>query len=1594
MAGELYIAGAGLARGYLNRAGLTAERFVADPHGVPGARMYRTGDLARWRHDGVLEFLGRADAQVKLRGFRIELGEIEAVLLKQDGVAQAAVVVREDGSGGQRLIGYVVAAAGAAIGQQALRTALGRHLPDYMVPAAIVALDALPLTPNGKLDRRALPAPELAAGHGTYRAPRSPQEAILCELFAEVLGLPRVGVDDSFFDLGGHSLLATRLISRVRAALDVEVGIRSLFEAPSVAQLGPKLAEQPQTMRAPLIAQPRPETIPLSTAQRRLWFLERLEGASGTYLIPMAVRLEGVLDRDALEAALGDLVGRHESLRTVFPERLGVPRQHILAAGEARPSLEVTAVEEAGLSAALQAAACRGFDLAHELPLRAHLFEISGGSDAAGPTGAADAAAGGIAARDHRPQHVLLLVLHHIAGDGWSLGPLWRDLAALVRARHQGEGGGAAGLPALPVQYADYTLWQRSVLGEESDPDSAIARQLAYWKTALADLPEQIELPADRPRPAVSSHRGGHVPVMIPPQLHGALSAVARDSGASLFMVLQAGLVSLLSRLGGGTDIAVGSPIAGRSDAALDELIGFFVNTLVLRTDLSGQPTFRELVGRVRSGNLAAYAHQELPFERLVEVLNPARSLSRHPLFQVMLAFESEAGGAARGIELPGLTATPLPVTAGSAKFDLSLALTERRGTDGGPGGIEGVLEYAADLFDASTIETIAARLIRVLNAAASDSTLRLGALPVLEAAERDIIVHLWNDTAHPVPAATLPELFAQQAARTPDATAVVFGTRTLTYAALDAHANRLANHLRVLGVGPETIVGLCVERSPEMIVGLIGILKAGGAYLPLDPNYPRERLAFMLGDAGVEVLITQQALTATLPATSATLIRLDADWPAIARQPGTAPNVAIDPSHPAYVIYTSGSTGTPKGVVVQHASFANKMQTLGTTFNVGRDFRAALFISSSFDASIEQTLLPFMGGGAAVVISDEAFASSPPNSGNKSRATASRSSVACRPTWRRCCKGSTAKCRCSHLALGGEALTLQFRNRVARELDVALITNLYGPTETTIDAISYPSGPDETGYSVPIGRPMPGYRVYVLDETLELVAPSVAGDLYIAGEGLARGYLNRAGMTAERFVADPFELGSRMYMTGDLARWRKDGVLEFLGRADSQLKLRGLRIEPGEIEGALIRQGSVTQAAVIAREDVPGHKRLVAYVVPTGQSVSPAELREQLKAVLPDYMVPQAFVSLDKLPLSPSGKLDVRALPAPEALPVHTRRAPRTPQEEILCGLFADALGLDRVSIDDSFFDLGGHSLLAIRLISRIRSSLDAEVSIRSLFEAPTVEALAKRLVRGRPALSDFEVLLPIRSTGSRLPLFCIHDAGGFSWPYSKLIRHISAEHPIYGLQARNLTLRARRPRSIDEMAEDYVRLIRKIQPSGPYNLLGWSFGGLVAHTIATKLQAMGDEVALLALLDSYPVQHASRQVDFDDDGENVSRQVALNPIMNLLDVLRREGLSTLNEQHYEAIMDTFKNNTRLMQTFAPQRFRGPMSLFVATVSQDKPPIEMWRPHVTGEIKVHPIDCAHDNMMDPDPAEKIGAALARELGEQPTTNQDQRRKR
>ncbi|MGK5545509.1 amino acid adenylation domain-containing protein [Streptomyces sp. URMC 127] len=1302
--GELYVAGAGLARGYANRPGSTAERFVADPFGPAGSRMYRTGDLARWNPDGELEFAGRADDQVKVRGHRIEPGEIEAVLSRHPDLLRAAVAAQEREHAGKHLVAYVVPAAGATVDAAGLQGFARRTLPDYMIPAAFVVLDDLPLLPNGKLDRTALQALEAGAAPPAPRTPRTPQEELLCGLFAEVLGVPAVGADDDFFELGGHSLLATRLAARIRSALGAEISVRTLFDAPTAAGLAGRLYGQAPA-RVPLRAAARPDEIPLSFAQRRLWFLNQLEGPSPTYNLPLCIRLSGTVNTDALEAALGDVLGRHESLRTTFPEAQGVPRQHIADTWQ-RPVLDIVRTSEADLPAVLQAAARHPFDLATGLPLRAWLFTVG------------------------TREQVLALVVHHIAADGWSLAPLARDLGEAYAARCRDR---APDLPPLPVQYADYTLWQHDVLGSEDDPDSLLSRQLAYWRGALDGLPGQLALPTDRPRPATASYRGDSVAFRIAPELHRALLGLARDHQVSLFMVLQAAVAALLTRLGAGTDIPLGSPVAGRTDEALDDLVGFFVNTLVLRTDTSGNPSFRELLGRVRETDLAAYAHQDVPFERLVELLNPDRSLARHPLFQVMLAFQNTPEAAPA---LPGLDCAIEPVEAGVAKLDLTVSIRESPAQDGTPGGLEGSLDYRTDLFDRSTAETMVTRLRLLLEAVTADPGQPLDRVGVLTAEERHRLLVEWNATSRPAPAAlaesaTLSELFEAQAARTPDATAVIFEGTELSYAELNARANRLARYLAGRGAGPERLIGLAVPRSAEMMVALLAVLKAGSAYLPVDPGYPAGRITFMLSDARPVMWLTTSAVAAGLPRTRTPLIVLD--------EPGTSEDAGrratgdlgaaearkAGADHPAYVIYTSGSTGRPKGTVVTHRSAANLVHWAVTEFGSGQLSRVLASTSLNFDVSVFEMFAPLASGGTIEVVRDVLALTERPEGRGWTGSLISTVPSALSPLL----AGDT-EVTAGTVVLAGEALPA----RTVRDLRTALpgcrIANIYGPTEATVYATAWYAGDDPDAAPL-IGAPIANVRAYVLDDGLRLVPPGVTGELYLAGAGVARGYVNRPGLTAERFVADPFgPSGARMYRTGDLVRWTSGGELAFVGRADDQVKVRGHRIEPGEVEAALSRHPGLARAVVVPQDHGPSGKRLVAYVVrEAGAAVDVAEVREFARRALPDYMVPAVFMVVDDLPLLPNGKLDRAALPAPGLAAVARTRAARTPREELLCGLFAQVLDVAEVGAEDNFFELGGDSIMSIQLVSKARAA-GLAMSAKDVFQHQTPAALAEVVV------------------------------------------------------------------------------------------------------------------------------------------------------------------------------------------------------------------------------------------------------------------------
>ncbi|MEV1046179.1 amino acid adenylation domain-containing protein, partial [Streptomyces sp. NPDC049916] len=1171
-AGELYVAGANVARGYLNRPGLTATRFLADPYGPPGSRMYRTGDIGLRHPDGRLEFLRRADDQVKIRGARVEPGELEAVLGRRDDVVQAAVTTRADTRGERQLVAYVVpASAGTSAAE--LREDLRTTLPAYLVPASVVLLGELPLTPNGKVDRDALPDPRYTPA-GLDRTARSPLEDTVRGLFAETLGLPQAGFDDDFFDLGGHSLLAGRLIGRIRGTLGLDLDMRDFFERPTPSALAAYLQRQEAGPARPeLTRMPRPERIPLSFAQRRLWFLHRLQGPSATYNMPLALHLSGAVDTGALAAALTDVVRRHEPLRTLFPETDGEPEQRILDPEEARLDLPVRRIDAADLDRELRRSARHAFDLAHQIPVRAELLTL-------GPD-----------------RSVLMLVIHHIAGDGWSGAPLARDLVTAYAARH--DGTAPQWLP-LPVQYADYTLWQRAALGAEDDPAGPLNEQLRYWREQLAELPDEVTVPGDRLRPAVATYRGGVVPITLDAELHTRVAELARTGGTTVYMVLQAALAALLTRLGAGTDITVGAGVAGRSEPALDDLVGLFVNMLALRTDTAGAPRFGDLLREVRDTSLAAYSHQDVPFEQLVESLNPHRVAGRQSLFQVALVLQNNTSVP---FELPGLRVRAETVPTGTARFDLSLSVTENATPEGAPAGIHGTAEYAADLYDRRTAQAVVERWTQVLRQVVADPSRRIDTLDVTTPDDESRLSG-WRRCDRDVPPLTLSDLFERQAAATPDAVAVSDGDNAWTYRELNRRANHVAWRLIDRGIGPEDRVALAMPRSAGLVAALLGVLKAGAAYVPVDLVFPARRNRHVITDSAPRLVLTSRDGVENLPADLACeLLMTDEDgsvcWET-GREDDPGDDGRVRPANvedPAYVIYTSGSTGRPKGVVVTHRGLAAFAETLRQRCAADEDSRVLQLSSPSVDASVLEMVWAFSSGARLVIASQHRLAGEElAKALTEHRITHAHVPPSALSTLAPETAGRLPDFRL--LSVGAEACPPEL---IRLWLPGRGVVNAYGPTECTI-AASHTFPLEEA--RAPIGRPVFDSELHVLDETLRPAAPGVPGELYIGGAGLARGYLGRPGLTASRFVANPFGApGSRLYRTGDVVRWNADGELEYLGRSDEQVKVRGFRVEPAEVERVLAAQPSVERAVVVPRRDRSGAVSLAAYVVPAAEA-------------------------------------------------------------------------------------------------------------------------------------------------------------------------------------------------------------------------------------------------------------------------------------------------------------------------------------------------------------------------------------------------------
>ncbi len=1296
--GEIHVGGAGLMRGYLNRPELTAERLIPSAFGTePGVRLYRSGDLARRRPDGELEFLGRADQQVKIRGFRIEPGEIEAALVACAGVEDAAVSVRDDLPGGRALVAYV---AGKNLSAPDLREALKVRLPDYMVPAHVLVLDALPLTVHGKVDRRALDSLSLYIEDTNPAELRTPAEELLAGIFSEVLGREQVGAEDDFFELGGHSLLATQVTSRVRSVFGIELALRELFENPTVRGLAERVQFGAAVEAPPLVPVPRDRDLPMSFAQERLWFLDQLAPSSAAYNVPLALGLRGALSLPALAASLSALVARHEALRTTFEEG----RQIVGEPFAVEPRLVDLRGRPEGESRLLAAEeAARPFDLARGPLLRAVVARLNSLDT---------------------ERYVLFLTLHHIVADGWSLGILVRDVGELYAAALESR---PPSLPVLPVQYADFAVWQRSWLA-----GAVLGEQIDWWREQLSGAPALIDLPLDHPRPPFERLRGASVDARIPLELE----PFGRGLGATSFMVLMAGFQALLARLTGRDDVVVGTPVANRGRSEVEGLVGFFANTLALRGQPAGELTFADWVGQVRDQALGAYAHQDLPFERLVEELQPERSLAHSPIFQVMLVLQKAVSGGLGGLRLPGLELEPIDSGPTAAKFDLTLSLNES------PRGLAGSLEYAADLFEEVTADRIVDRLSTLLAAALASPETPLAELPVLSDEERHQVLVVWNDVpGSPPPALRLEQLVARQAVRTPDAVAVAFDGERLTYAELVRRSRQVAWRLRRVAPTPGFLAGLCLERSLDMVVALLGILEAGGACVPLAPDYPVERIAYMLEDSGAAVLITRDELAGRLPQTDASVVTLEN----LETEPSALLSVQGSFEMAAYVIYTSGSTGRPKGVAVTHRALVNLLTWQEEHGGLAGPAATLQFASLSFDVSFQEIFSTWCAGGALHLVSEETRRDVPALLGLLGRERIERlylPFVALR-----------SLAEASDLADPAGTLALSLRDVVTAGEQLQItpavrrwfaglpgcrLHNHYGPSESHVVTAAVLEGDPAAWPGLPpIGRPIANVRVYLIDTLVDQLVPAgVAGELCLAGVAFGAGYLGRPDLTAEKFLPDPWSAlpGARLYRTGDLARHRTDGEIEYLGRIDQQVKIRGFRVEPGEIEAALAGIAGVRAAVVIVRDDLPGGRGLAAYLVPEdGAALDPARLREELRGRLPDYMIPAWFATPAALPLTPSGKVDRRALakeaPSWDEASIATPVAPRTPVEELMAGIFAEVLRLESVAVDADFFQSGGHSLLATQVVSRARRAFGVDLALRELFEAPTAAGLAARI-------------------------------------------------------------------------------------------------------------------------------------------------------------------------------------------------------------------------------------------------------------------------
>ncbi len=1561
--GELYIGGDGLARGYLKRPEATTERFVADPF-RPGNRLYRTGDLVRRLSDGNLEYVGRQDQQIKLRGFRIELGEIEAALEQQPGIRQAVVQVRQDESGDQRLAAYLVSS--SPVPATSLRQALASKLPEYMVPSTFDFLDAFPLTPNKKVDRKALPAPAGQAETLPQTAGTDTENKLI-EIWRNLLGVPDVGLRDDFFALGGHSLLIIRLQSSIRREFSRELPIAALFAQPTVAQIaelldgstaaslpagnaGRQASDAGSINVVPIKRTPREKA--LSSGQQRLWYLDQSEPQSGAHNLAVFLRLEGVLDREALQRSLREIVRRHEILRTALLPVDGAPETRVMPADDwdlAFSDLRAQAGSDSSLTTILESELRRPFDLAAGSMIRATLMQ----------TGDLEA--------------ILTLVIHHIAMDGWSFGVLGRELTALYSAYHAGV---SPQLPELQIQYSDYSAWQREWL-----ESGVLAAELPYWKERLQGA-GMVELPSNRPRPAVTTYRGRRIRHELSPEAFAAVRNVTRNEGVTLYMALLSAFYLLLNRYTGQTDVTVGGVVAGRDRPEFENLIGLFINSLALRTNLAGDPTVRELLGRAKETTLDALAHQHVPFDQLVAALQPHREFNRAPFFGLMFNLQNMPQAS---LDLPGLNIYPVEMDKTTAGYDLTVEAYETGKS------IRLDLEYSTDLYDETTVRGFVAHFERLLVEMTLDPGRRVSELRLLSEAETaGLLAEGQGRTLSYRQDRCVGAWIEEKCLATPGAIAVICEERRISYREVSKRSNRLARRLRELGITRGALVGVCLERSEQMVIAVLAIWKAGAAYVPLDPLYPPDRLAFMAEDAAIAVLVTEENLrhTVTLASTVQTLlVDADSDSTRVAA-PEDAPRFATADDL-AYVIFTSGSTGTPKGVQITHRALTNLLTSMLQEPGMVASDCLLSVTSLSFDIAGLELYLPLLAGGRIVVATREVA-----TDGRRLAELIARSGAtvmqATPATWRLLLEAGWGGNAGLKMICGGEAFPPDLAKRLLSA--GAGLWNAYGPTETTIWSTLQKATAAKHASS--IGRPIANTQILLLDERMRLVPRGATGELCIAGDGLARGYLNRAELTRERFVDHPFAPGKRIYRTGDLARWLPDKTIAYFGRVDQQVKIRGFRVELEEIEAAIEGLPQIRQAVVVLREFGPGDRRLVAYVSLRGKDgIQASKIRQHLAGTLPEYMLPAVVLTLPAIPLTPHGKVDRRALALREmdcAKPDEEFEQPSNHVERVMAEIWSEVLGVEKIGVHDGFFELGGHSLAATRLITRLRCAFGIDLPLRSLFLEPTIAGLAKHIrydakTRNYRHVGEtplWKCLVPAQPRGTRTPFFFV---AGFQNPddtlmvLSRFFPYMGADQPVFGFRPRWVDGTEDGYSSLEEVALEFLAELRTVQPTGPYLLGGHCVGGIIAVRIADQLRREGEEVRLLALLDT---ERPTALRSFVNDchlrwlrgkhicsvicqiirpGEESRRSLLAHLVRRKLRIASAESPSDSEADRFQALKI---GHRRLMHRTRLDAYPGRITLFVNEVRHRFDRDLGWKKLAKGGLHIHKLPGDHEGTL------------------------------